>query len=772
VDVNVKGTNLVGTTMAAARGQRAGHDARAATTSARAVYVRAADPEASLPGGRLVDEVLAELRRLAAGEESTPLDDLTTAAAAWSSDEAARFSSMVDGADGDEAAVLVRRTALACAPLSLLSGAWLQWLSDPSNADDADALLVLSTYAADVGVGHPGASRGSAYLGLLRMLHLSEYAVPAARLSVDRRVPDAAFYLPALLLAMSRRPDDFRAEILGADLCLRAVGLLPPLAAVRSVHPTGADWDAVDPGTARRPGAPSGLEQARAAVDRVAAAGAGDRAALGFAWALAALRRWTDGLAADLEAARDPAYEMAELLRLRAREGAIYHHDYDLEGRPLSEWLKDCRVDPQPLLGALGRSRLVKPGRSGASILVNRLISERGPMFRVFDPADVAVIRRWIDSLPVPGTATPPVDQGPPPLPPLALPSLDAERDDGTEPADIREAYHLLQSRTDTPALRRYAIAYVRGWLERSRHAIDRSDIQLPARWGTEGLRPWLAEQHDRHGREFEAGLEVPLPSREALVDSTVQLAPLTLIDGGWLRGFTDYGQAGSEIGFSLFETYWDELGNGETILNHPLIYREVLDEMGVHLPPTGSIEFARWPGFKDESFDLPVYWLSIGRFPTTFLPEVLGLNLAMELSGVGGSYRRARMALVAHGFSTRFVDIHNTIDNVASGHSAWAADAVDTYMASLPDADGPGGRAAAWDRVRAGYRSLNPPSTFWARHAGRRARRSSGRARRPSHVVDGLVRVQRRIRPVKTSSSDDLVAAVPASKGAAKWRT
>ncbi|MCE0446282.1 hypothetical protein LT493_20645 [Streptomyces tricolor] len=41
----------------------------------------------------------------------------------------------------------------------------------------------------------------------------------------------------------------------------------------------------------------------------------------------------------------------------------------------------------------------------------------------------------------------------------------------------------------------------------------------------------------------------MPLPSREAVIDDTVQTAPLTLIDGSWLQGFTDYEQASSEIG-------------------------------------------------------------------------------------------------------------------------------------------------------------------------------------------------------------------------------
>ncbi len=119
--------------------------------------------------------------------------------------------------------------------------------------------------------------------------------------------------------------------------------------------------------------------------------------------------------------------------------------------------------------------------------------------------------------------------------------------------------------------------------------------MPLPRQWTPRGLRPWLVDMHDRHSEAFEQGAEQELPGREALVDSTVQLAPLTLIDGAWIMGFTDYEHASSEIGHSLFDTYWDELGNGEVDLNHPLIYREVLTEMGVDLPPTAARAFAEW---------------------------------------------------------------------------------------------------------------------------------------------------------------------------------
>jgi hypothetical protein len=697
----------------------------------RAIYARAADPEAGFPGGELSEAIRAEVRAGTASLDRT-LDELIEEAAGWSAEAARRFREL-DAPAGDEGhRRLIRRAALGWAPLGLAAGAWLQWLTSPGTADEPLFLRILRLYASDVGAGRPAAARGSAYLGLLRHLRASENAVPLARLANDPRIDDTAFRLPAMLLLMSRRPDDFCPALIGADLCLRSVGFPPPLALA---HPgTPADWTAIDYSHARDEGAAPSVE-CRAVAEALAResteVAAGVRA--GFAWALAALRDQSETLLDQLRASLDPAYDMAELIRLRAREGSVYHHDFLVEGRPLATWLTECRDDPQPFLDVLARSKLVKPGRPSASQLLGGLVSERGPMFRIFSPDDLAVISRWIEALPTGGGTTrrTPV-AGPRPAgrgrPDELLALLERAEPPGHEPASLREAYYLLMGRTLGPRLRDWALRYVRGWLARSRHRLDASAVPLPRQWRAEGLRPWLQAQHDRHSGEFESTADAPLPSREAVVDDAVQTALLTLIDGSWLQGFTDYELAASEIGHSLFDTYWDELGNGEPVLNHPLIYRAVLKEMDVDLPPTASREFAEWPGFRAESFELPVYWLCVGRFPRTFLPEVLGLNLAMELSGVGGAYRRAGQALRKYGFNTRFVDIHNTIDNVATGHSAWAADAIDTLMTGLPDSYGPGGRAETWERVRAGFRSLNPPGGLLARWAERHARRGRGR--------------------------------------------
>lgn len=668
----------------------------------RDIYSVVVDPECSLPTAPLVAEVRERLCVIA--DSQGTLAELRARAADWSSVESGRFLALRKEITSDDACeALVRRAALGCAPLSLVSGAWLQWLSNPSASEDAVALRVLSLYATDVGVGSPRADRGNAYLTMLRHLRLSEYAAPIVRLPADCRIAECAFALPALLLLMSRKPVDFAPEIMGADLCLRTVGTLPALVMLHEELGAVVDWTALDPGAARHPDSPSCLEHCLDAVQPFLST-AGDRVTLGFAWALAELTAWSESLHQELRQAVDPAFEMAELVRLRAREAAIYHHEFQLDGQSLSDQFEQARHDPGPMMRALAASRLVRPGRADLSPLVNGLVAERGPMFRVFSPGDMRVLRRWIDSLPA---AAPEIASAAPAAAPLlSLSTLHAPVERGRAPEGVREAYHMLQCRVDTVELRQYALEYVHNWLERSRLKVRGGDEHLPEHWDAGGLRPWLLDQHDLHSSEYEAAAE-PIPARAELIDYTVQLSPMTLIDGSWLTGFTDYSLASTEIGFSLFATYWDELGNSELSLNHPVIYRELLAEMDVELPPTGSPEFAHWPGFADASFDLPVYWLCISRFPQTFMPELLGLNLAIELSGVGGTYRRTQKAQRAHRFSTRFTDIHSTIDNVSTGHSAWAVDAIDTYLASISTSDGLDARALVWDRVRTGYAAL-----------------------------------------------------------------
>lgn len=700
----------------------------------RTLYLRALHPEEPPPRAG-AHHLRTALDGAAEGLEPAGRDALVDRVRHWCAQETERFRDVLTEQEP------IRCALLNCAPLALSAGAWLQWSSSAANGETELALAVLSLYASDVGVGRPQADRGEEYRRLLRR-HRIEERTPGVRLAGSERIESFSFRLPALLLGMSRLPDDFLPELLGADLCLRAVGTLPPLAALDEDALAGSDPQALDLGAARGGESRPAFDRSRAAADLLVdeRPEQEERLLHGLRWAARELRTWCERLREEAALTRHPDYAVWRLLCARARQAAVYHADYTLDGRPLSEWFARIDEGPGPFLGALARSRLVRPGKPDASPLLRGLIDARGPMFRIFTEDDVAVLRRWIARLPERGSALHGPSDGHRDLHAAQRSWYvhDGRAGDGTatapgerpEPFDgsLREAYHALLRRADSPALRGFAHRYVVRWLARSRHGLERADGQLPPRWDrVNGLRPWLDDEHDRHGRQFEDGAP-PIPSRRELVESTVQLAPLIMIDGGWLQGFTDYRHASSPVGHLLFRTYWDELGNGERELNHPRIYRALLRDMGIELPPTGSREFADWPGFREDAFALPVYWLSISRFPQSRLPEILGLNLAMELSGVGSGYRSSRVALAHYGYSTQFVDLHNTIDNIATGHSAWAADAIDGYMSELSGTAGPRQESEIWERIRVGYRSLNPPDGPMARlHAALRSRRARG---------------------------------------------
>jgi hypothetical protein len=684
---------------------------------------------------------------------------LCAEAARWGATETDAFAAVIPGA-GEALDETVRRVLRNCAPFALSAGAWLQWLSGPGNSELEPVLRTLTLYAGDVGVGLPLADRGSDFRELLRRHGVAE-ELPGVLLAGSESVDGFSFRLPALLLTMSRLPDTYRCQLLGADLCLRHLGVLPPLAAaLRATDAKDETYETLDLGAARAVGGPPGRELSWAAVRAHLAAatepgavpGPGGTAGLlleGFRWALREVRAWSERLRQETALSLHPDYGVWRLIHTRARQAAVYHSGFRLEGRPLSEWFADVDAGPASFLAALARSRLVRPGKPESSPLLGRLVGPKGPMFRIFTEEELALLRRWIRQLPEPGSVLHPdapdatdsqgtsgtasrqaglhraqadwpardgaaraVAQAAVAAPGPATRGPATGRRPSLTPRAAREAYPLLLSRADSPGLRAFAHAYATRWLARSRYALNRPVRgALPERWDREnGLRPWLARAHDQHAEGFDEE-RVALPSRSELIDSTLQLAPLIMIDGGWLQGFTDYRLAASRAGHFLFRTYWDELGNGEPELNHPRIYRALLRQMGIDLPPTASPEFIAWPQLRDEAFAMPVFWLSVSRFPEEFMPEILGLNLAMELSGVGGSYRDARVALRHHGFSTQFVDLHNTIDNVATGHSAWAADAIDSHLNELTARHGPGGEAEVWGRVRVGQRSLNPPT-------------------------------------------------------------
>ncbi|MGZ8163812.1 MAG: hypothetical protein ACXWTT_13190, partial [Methylobacter sp.] len=116
---------------------------------------------------------------------------------------------------------------------------------------------------------------------------------------------------------------------------------------------------------------------------------------------------------------------------------------------------------------------------------------------------------------------------------------------------------------------------------------------------------------------------------------------------------------------------------------------------------------FIDYPGFIASSFDIPVYLLAISKFPVAFLPELLGLNMAIELSGLGRVYMQLVDELKFWGIDPAIVSIHISIDNVASGHTALAKKAIQLYLDEVSASHGEQEMQRHWQRVYTGYCSL-----------------------------------------------------------------
>ena len=99
---------------------------------------------------------------------------------------------------------------------------------------------------------------------------------------------------------------------------------------------------------------------------------------------------------------------------------------------------------------------------------------------------------------------------------------------------------------------------------------------------------------------------------------------------------------------------------------------------------------------------------LSLSSFSVEFLPELLGLNMAIELSGLGKSYMRLVDDWNYWGIDPSIANIHISIDNYASGHTFLAKKAIQLYMDGIMQ--NTGNRAimnSHWKRIYSGYASL-----------------------------------------------------------------
>ncbi|MGV8920568.1 MAG: iron-containing redox enzyme family protein [Pseudomonas sp.] len=622
------------------------------------------------------------------------------------------------------------------APQGLLLGSLLQNFCSPANAHEKIAGIIHGIHATQVGMGDLEQNHALLFRQMVESIGVQLPQISSEQFSRHLDLLPSSSNLSAYRLSLSLFAQEFDAEILGALLFEVANGLSSIVRATQApITASGGSSRFFKLQAAQQHAL---IAQASLAIEtylheagmtspfinRADISIAYSRILDGFMTSARLHLQWTSELGTLIaQGYLDPLNEMVRLVRRKGPYAVGYHPRLSLAQKPFDEAIVG---DALTFVEELAKTRWITPGDPDNSLLLSKLIAFGGPMFRIFSDAEVAIIRNWISALPAinaakaarPASA---LDGDTPSVPLLPERPWVSRRPGGhvvrkrREPVPARTLYFKLLNSERYPDARNDAGEFAATWLARSAVGLQRDEQAIAfTDYSHQQLRSWFEERARQQSSTYVGPEQVIEKTREEVIAEAIQLCPMILVDGAWLQKWGNAGLVDTRLGTLLFKIFSDELGNGDPQLNHPNIYRQLMAQMEVDLPEFRSREFSQWHGFTDEAFEVPAFWLALSQFPRRYLPETLGLNLAMELSGVGGGYRTAHDELRHYGFSTLFVDLHNTIDNASTGHSALALEAIEQYMDEVLQSGDSARIAERWQRIWTGFRALSPRPKYW----------------------------------------------------------
>jgi hypothetical protein len=230
----------------------------------------------------------------------------------------------------------------------------------------------------------------------------------------------------------------------------------------------------------------------------------------------------------------------------------------------------------------------------------------------------------------------------------------------------------------------------------RSRRSVSRGSGADPRAAGSEFRRGPTPASAERCARGPDPARSEPEASGDEVNEDVPSI--IQVFDGSWLQGFADVERADFEEYGWLFRIYASEHGDGDWDYNHCQIFRRAFAQLGpdVMLPKTDRRLY--------DLFDIgvaAVTTLAVALNTRRFMPEILGINLGIEATGVGGSYMDQWKNARGPGARWRALAwrLHNSIDNYADGHTRWSLSAVQSFMRRVKDAT-PSAVEREWQKI------------------------------------------------------------------------
>jgi hypothetical protein len=596
-------------------------------------------------------------------------------------------------------------------PVGLNDGVWLQGAVRMNRVEDRTGMALLKQLM--IRFGDPGTSESQAqrYASLLRSLGVS----PNQVLRWDPRDPggcaEISFEHGLLGMSLSLFPSALHFETVGFNLWMATLGPCPLLEKVleplRHSKAALGYFESID--------RPEMARLGRLAVSECLAtqddARSRERIARGFLASHRAYSRWQTAMLGR-NVPFSPRDFVVEMVRRKAPFALGHHGGTRIDGRKIEDYLAGGPEDHARLVDILAQSQWIVPGSPQTSPFM-QLLRFGGPMFDIFTAAEQRTLHEWISGrptvpaahspqtgLPLEGCYTAPQELGP-------LTDFAVDRFGALDMPEL--LFHLVNADLFPPVrivARELATSAFQGIDEGFRED-GRLNPRSPPPYSESVLSEMLTKFHADNVSSRR--LPPKKVADEDLIRSNMSSDRpniVALLDGVWLQGFADVQRVSLEEYGYLFRTYASELGDGELDWNHNHLIRKHLTQIGnphAGIPLTDPLMY--------QHFNCPpaaLLMVALSLHTRHFLAELLGMNAVVEATGVGGYYltavkRREKKGEEWWALSAR---LHNSIDNFATGHTRWAADAVHAYLARVRDA-APDAQAEHWRRVWQQWRML-----------------------------------------------------------------
>jgi Iron-containing redox enzyme len=400
------------------------------------------------------------------------------------------------------------------------------------------------------------------------------------------------------------------------------------------------------------------------------------------------------------------AERAARMFERKARYAMLHHGAATLGDRRLVEWFSDKPFTAASVLGALYESPWIDRAEIARSPFFTKLTTPGGKMFGVFAPAELALLQQHFADRArgligtAPAEIAPNVD--------FDYHDSDDHDDDGDAPGapelaphDYRGRYFALldaEQHVDAARLAREVVDETFAELAAIRKATAASPLFEPLPYDRVSVEARISAIYWYQAERIRGMHQLDAIDLQAF---HLCFAPLGLIDGCWLRSAVT--ERTSDAHLLLYGVYADEVGNANHAHNHAHLYTQLLGELGAPIASVQDPMLAR-AAIPKRAFKAPGFLLALDRVHSEHFPELLGVTLAIEMSGLDGLYERMIARLEANGCSAAYWRLHVSVDNYSTGHARQSLDAVISFMDDAVALYGATTAAPLWLRIWRGF--------------------------------------------------------------------